>query len=179
MSEEVKAQDQAEEMQTEASVQENQNAELQDSENELEILKAELAEQKDKFLRLYADFENSRRQHARRQLEMIQTANKDLIADLLPVVDDFDRALKASTANDEILQGFQLIHQKLTKTLENKGLKRMESAVGKTFDVDTMEAITKIPAPEGVNSGQVVDEVAPGFQLGELIIRYAKVVIAE
>jgi molecular chaperone GrpE len=179
MSEEVKDQTQLEENPNIESVDNQESTENQSNESELDVLKASLAEQKDKFLRLYADFENARRQHAKRQLELIQTANKDLMADLLPVVDDFERALKSTDASEEVLQGFTLIQHKLTKTLESKGLKRMEATTGKVFDVDTMEAITKIPAPEGIESGHVVDEVSPGYMMGALIIRYAKVVVAE
>lgn len=146
---------------------------------EVDKLRTELAAQKDQLLRLFADFENFRRQSAKKQLELIQTANKELMTALLPVVDDFERAIKASEGGDQLLEGFALIQNKLFKTLESKGLKKMELTTGSTFDVETMEAITKIPAPTPAQKGTVYDELEAGYTLGTQIIRYAKVVIAE
>jgi molecular chaperone GrpE len=166
-------------MQDQAAEHNPETPEVAVEENEVAKLTAELASQKDQLLRLFADFENYRRQSAKKQLELIQTANKELMTALLPVVDDFERAIKASEGDEKLLEGFSLIQNKLTKTLESKGLKRMASTIGKNFDVETMEAITKIPAPSPELKGTVYDEVESGFTLGEHIIRYAKVVIAE
>ena len=176
----------AEEKETNLDKEEVQNevenpsktTESQEDKDPVKELEEALAAQKDKNLRLYADFENFRRQNAKKQLDMIATANKDLMSALLPVVDDFDRALKATTNESEI-EGLKLIHHKLLKTLESKGLKKMESTVGKVFDVETMEAITKIPAADPSQKGTVYDELEAGYQLGATIIRYAKVVVAE
>ncbi|MCH8553889.1 MAG: nucleotide exchange factor GrpE [Schleiferiaceae bacterium] len=158
--------------------EQTETTEKKEDKDPIAELEAALAEQKDKNLRLYADFENFRRQNAKKQLEMISTANKDLMSALLPVVDDFERALKAAT-NEAEIEGLKLIHSKLLNTLQTKGLKKMESTVGKPFDVEMMEAITKIPAPDPKQKGTVFDEIEAGYQLGESIIRYAKVVVAE
>jgi len=157
----------------------DQNTENMQEMDEVSKLTQELAAQKDQTLRLFADFENFRRQSAKKQLEMIQTANKELMSALLPVVDDFERAIKASEADLKIIEGFTLIQHKLLKTLELKGLVKMESSKGKEFDVETMEAITKLPAPTPEEKGKVYDEIEAGYKLGDHIIRYAKVVVAE
>lgn len=157
----------------------DQNAENTQGPDEVTQLTQELAAQKDQMLRLFADFENFRRQSAKKQLELIQTANKELMSALLPVVDDFERAIKAAAADANATEGFTLIQSKLLKTLESKGLVKMASSKGKDFDVETMEAITKIPAPTPEEKGKVYDEIEAGYKLGDHIIRYAKVVVAE
>ena len=146
-------------------------------------LEEALAEQKDKYLRLFAEFENFRKRTARERLELIETASQDLMTRLLPVLDDFDRAMKSLDAVKEeyasAVNGVELIKNKLFDTLKAKGLSPMESTVGKPFDVETMEAITNIPAPDESLKGKVVDEIERGYQLGSRIIRYAKVVVGE
>jgi len=145
-------------------------------------LEDEVKDLKDQNLRLYAEFENFRRRTAKERLELIESANKDTLAVMLPVLDDFDRALKnieETEANAPVLEGMKLISHKLKETLKGKGLMEMESTVGQAFDVETMEAITQIPAPTPEMAGKVIDEVEKGYLIGEKVIRYAKVVVGK
>ncbi|MEP0714373.1 nucleotide exchange factor GrpE [Algoriphagus sp.] len=145
-------------------------------ENRLEY---EVADLKDKYLRLYSDFENYRKRTAKERLDLISTASEDVIKDLIPVVDDFERAFKASEQVDEgskVREGNFLIFQKMVKILASKGLKPMDDLIGKPFDADTQEAITQIPAPSEDLKGKVVDVVEKGYVLGDKVVRYAKVV---
>ena len=139
-------------------------------------------EYKERYLRLFAEFENFRKRTSRERLELFASANQELMTALLPVLDDFDRAAR-NLPNDEsakaYVEGLELIRDKFHKTLVNKGLKSMEIAAGEVFDVDRMEAITKIPAPNEELKGKVVDVIEQGFKLGEKIIRYARVVVGE
>jgi molecular chaperone GrpE len=149
--------------------------------SELEQVKAELAEQKDKYLRLFAEFDNFKRRTAKERLELIQTAGREIITALLDVLDDMDRAEKvmASGADSEsVKEGVMLVFHKLRTTLEQKGLKAM-NAVNEDFNADFHEAITEIPAPTEALKGKVIDEVQKGYLLGEKIIRYAKVVVGK
>lgn len=147
---------------------------------ELKKLQDELTESKDKYLRLYSEFENFRRRTAREKMDMIQTANEELIKSLLPVLDDFERAEKAfhGTESKE-LEGFLLIYNKFRKTLEQAGVKTMELQAGADFNADIHEAITQVPAPEENLKGKVVDVVEKGFLINEKVIRYAKVVVGQ
>lgn len=141
---------------------------------------AEVNEFKDKYLRLYAEFENYKRRVAKERLELFATANQDMMVALLPVLDDFQRARKAAETNPQgLLEGVDLIHNKLNNTLTQKGLKAVAIEPGDAFDVDVMEAITRIPAPAENLKGKVVDVIEPGYKLGERVIRYAKVVVGE
>jgi len=144
----------------------------------IEALEEALAQEKDQKLRLYADFENHRKRTAKERIELFGSANQELMSALLPIVDDFNRALR-NVANSEAEEGLKLIYHKLENTLQQKGLKPMENCSGKDFDVDTMEAITRIPAPSEELKGKVVDEIEQGFFLGNKIIRYARVVVGE
>lgn len=147
-----------------------------------EKLEAELAASKDQFLRLFAEFENYKRRTSKERIELFSTANQELMTVLIPIMDDFDRALKnieATEENKAALDGITLIKNKFEGVLKAKGLSAMESTVGKEFDVDEMEAITKIPAPTPEMAGKVIDEVEKGYRLGEKILRYAKVVVGE
>jgi molecular chaperone GrpE len=137
-------------------------------------LAAEVAEYKDKYLRLYSEFENYRRRTSKERLELISTANSELIKALIPITDDFDRALKAGT--EGAVEGVELIFNKFKNTLEVKGLKKMETVSGDDFDEDFHEAITQIPAPDESLAGKIIDIVEPGYFLGEKVIRFAKVV---
>lgn len=141
-------------------------------------LEEEINKLKEQHLRLYADFENYKKRTSRERLELYSSANREMMEALLPILDDFNRALP-NIEDEKAREGVDLIFNKLTHLLKQKGLKPMESAVGKDFDVETMEAITKVPAPEDAQKGKVVDEVEPGYFLGDKIIRYAKVVIGE
>ena len=137
-------------------------------------LAVEVANFKDKYLRLYSEFENYRRRTSKERLELISTANSDLMEALIPVADDFDRALKAGTEGD--VKGVELIFNKFKTTLENKGLKKMSTTIGDEFNEDFHEAITQVPAPDETLAGKIVDIVEPGYFLGEKVIRFAKVV---
>jgi len=139
----------------------------------------EIQELKDQNLRLYAEFENFRRRSAKERLDLIQTAGEKIFTAVLPILDDFERALKNLPEDAAERQGMELISNKLLRTLEGEGLKRMASAIGQPFDVESMEAITQIPAPTPDQAGKVLDEIESGYQLGDKIIRYAKVVVAQ
>jgi molecular chaperone GrpE len=155
--------------------QDNENAE---SANEIMKVKAELSESKDKYLRLYSEFENFRRRTAKERLELIQSANEQLLKALLPVVDDFDRAEKASKDNNNTsAEGFTLIQNKFKKILEQHGVKQMDIQKGADFNPDVHEAITQIPAPDESLKGKIVDVVEKGYSLNDKVIRYAKVVV--
>lgn len=151
-----------------------------DSEDEVGSLKAEISEAKDKYLRLYSEFENFRRRNAKERLELVKTANEDVVVALLPILDDFERASKAIQEKEEAQvakEGFQLIHHKFLKILEQKGLKPMKDLKGESFDAEVHEAITQIPAPEEKLKGKIVDVIENGYYLNDKVIRYAKVVI--
>lgn len=147
--------------------------------SETEKLQGEVLELKDKFLRLQAEFDNFRRRTAKERLELIQTASKDLVSNLIPVLDDFERATKnMETATDvqAIKEGIDLVYSKFYKVLEAKGLKPMNST-GEAFNPEIHEAITQIPAPSKNLVGKVVDEVEKGYYLNDTVVRFAKVVI--
>ncbi|TNF42332.1 MAG: nucleotide exchange factor GrpE [Cytophagales bacterium] len=166
-----------EETQKETAAQSQE--EVQEEENKEAKLEAEVADLKDKYLRLYSDFENFRKRTAKERLDLIQTASEGVLKDLIPVVDDFERAFKASEKEEDavkIREGNQLIFHKLVRILESKGLKVMEDLIGKPFDAETQEAITQIPAPSEEMKGKVIDVVEKGYTLGEKVVRYAKVV---
>ncbi len=146
---------------------------------ELEELKIKNAELNDKFLRLFSEFDNFRKRTLRERIELTKTASQEIIISMLPVLDDFDRAIKALEDNDNIdsfKEGISLIHSKLKSTLTAKGLQAMKSK-GETFDTDFHEAITEIPAPDKNMKGKIVDEIERGYLLGDKVIRYAKVVV--
>ncbi|MEK0422812.1 MAG: hypothetical protein RLZ95_722 [Bacteroidota bacterium] len=149
--------------------------------SELDQLKADLADQKDKYLRLMAEFENYKRRTAKERMELIQTAGKDVIVSLLDVLDDCDRAEKQLNTTDDIAvqkEGIQLVFNKIRSTMQAKGLSPMES-IGKDFDAEFHEAITEVPVPDEKLKGKVIDEVTKGYALNEKIIRFAKVVVGK
>jgi molecular chaperone GrpE len=157
------------------------NNPVQESNEESEKLQAELQEQKDKYLRLMAEFENFKRRTSKERLELIQTAGKDVIVSLLDVLDDVDRAEKQLQTNDDIAvqkEGIQLVFNKIRSSLQAKGVKAMES-VHTEFDVEKHEAITEIPAPTEALKGKVIDEVQKGYYLNDKLIRFAKVVVGK
>ena len=142
---------------------------------------AELAELKDKYLRLAAEFENYKRRTSKERIELFKTANQELMTALLPVLDDFERARHATAATEDanaVRESIEIIQSKLNKTLQQKGLTAME-AKGGDFDAELHEAITQIPAPSDDLKGKVVDEVEKGYYLGDKVIRYAKVVLGQ
>jgi molecular chaperone GrpE len=149
--------------------------------SELDQTKLDLSDQKDKYLRLLAEFENFKRRTAKERIDLIQTAGKDVIVSLLDVLDDCDRAEKQLNGSDDISlqkEGIQLVFNKIRSTMQAKGLTPMES-IGKQFDVELHEAITEIPAPNDKMKGKVVDEVTKGYLLNDKIIRFAKVVVGK
>ncbi|MCU0394580.1 MAG: nucleotide exchange factor GrpE [Chitinophagaceae bacterium] len=151
------------------------------TENEMEKLQAELAEQKDKYLRLFAEFDNFKRRTAKERIELMQTAGREVITSLLDVLDDCERAEKTMETSQDaaiVKEGVTLVFAKLRSTLEQKGLKPMES-VGAAFDPDLHEAITEIPAPTTELQGKVIDQVQKGYYLNDKIIRFAKVVVGK
>lgn len=146
---------------------------------ELESIKAELEDTKDKYLRLLAEFDNYKKRSVKERFELLKTAAQETLLSLLPVLDDFDRAKKSSDEGKEVFSdGVRLVYQKLYSTLESKGLKVMDSN-GHEFDPELHEAITNIPAPADDMKGKVIDTIEKGYTLNDKIIRYAKVVVAE
>ncbi len=150
-------------------------------ESDLEKGKKELEEAKDKYLRLAAEFDNFKRRNAKERIELIQTAGKDVITEMLEVLDDADRAqqqLDSAAITPEVKEGIQLIFNKLRNKLQTRGLKAMESA-GKDFNADLHEAIAEIPAPSAELKGKIVDEILKGYYLNDKLIRHAKVVVGK
>jgi molecular chaperone GrpE len=144
-----------------------------------DLLKEELALANDKYLRLYAEFDNFRRRTTKERIDLLQTAGKETIVALLPVLDDFERAIKsmeAATDVNAVKEGVVLVQNKLNNILSQKGLKPMTS-VGEAFDADLHEAITNIPAPTDDMKGKVIDEMEKGYYLNDNVIRFAKVVV--
>lgn len=137
-----------------------------------------LAEEKDRYIRLYAEFENYKKRTSKEKMEFFQYANQEMMVSMLGVLDDFERALKeiAKNGNPADLQGVELIYQKFKNKLTEKGLKTMEVKAGESFDVDFHEAITQIPAPSEELKGKIVDVIETGYLLGDKVIRFAKVV---
>jgi molecular chaperone GrpE len=144
-----------------------------------EQLALDLAAEKDKFLRLFAEFENYKRRTSKERIELFKTANQEVLLAMLPILDDFDRALvEISKSGDEsLVKGVELIHEKLKSTLVAKGLEEVEVKAGDAFDADFAEAITQIPAPSDKMKGKIVDVLEKGYKLGDKIIRFPKVVI--
>ncbi len=156
-------------------------ANAEESGSEEDKLKAELASVQDKYLRLYSEFENYKRRTTKERADLFKTANQESILAMLPVLDDFERAMAAmpkDEANTQFQEGVNLIYNKLKNTLTQKGLKEMD-AMGKGFDPDFHEAITKIPAPSEDQKEKIVAVLEKGYFLHEKVIRFAKVVIGE
>ena len=146
-----------------------------------EQLAQDLAKEKDKFLRLFAEFENYKRRTTKERIELFKTASQEVLLALLPVLDDFDRAMvEINKSEDELLaKGVELIHEKLKGTLVTKGLEVVDVKAGDAFDADFAEAITQIPAPNDKLKGKIVDVIEKGYKLGDKIIRFPKVVIGQ
>jgi molecular chaperone GrpE len=147
----------------------------------IEALKEQVNAEKDKYVRLYAEFENFRRRTAKERIELISSATGDLMKEIIPVLDDFDRAIgsnQEATDLEAVKAGFELLHNKLYRLLENKGLKPMDSK-GKDFDPEVHEAIAQIPAPSEEEKGKIIDVVEKGYQLNEKILRHPKVVVGQ
>ena len=152
-------------------------------ENQVEDLKLEdqLKEEKDKFLRLFAEFENYKRRTAKERIELFSTASEEVMISLLPILDDFDRASVEieKDLENEILKGVLLIKNKLFDSLKSKGLSLVDVKKGDEFNADNHEAVTQIPAPSKDMVGKIIDIIEKGYKLGEKVIRYPKVVIGK
>ena len=146
-----------------------------------EQLAQDLAKEKDKYLRLFAEFENYKRRTSKERIELYKTANQEVLLAMLPVLDDYDRAMvEISKSEDKLLlKGVELIHEKLKSTLVSKGLEVVEVKAGDAFDADFAEAITLIPAPSDKMKGKIVDVLEKGYKLGDKIIRFPKVVVGQ
>ncbi len=145
-------------------------------------LKEELGKEKDKFLRLFAEFENYKKRTTKERIELFKTASEDVMISLLPVLDDFERALthiEDDKEAEDLRKGVLLIYQKLLNTLEQKGLKVISVKKGDSFDAEDHEAVTQIPAPNKKMKGKIIDIVEKGYKLGDKVIRFPKVVIGQ
>jgi molecular chaperone GrpE len=160
-------------------IQSEQEETLDDQLDPLTELQTQVAEAKDKYLRLYSEFENFRRRTSKEKLDMVKTASENLVSELIPVLDDFERALKAleKEENTSAKEGMELIYNKFNKTLTAKGVKVMDLKAGDDFDADTQEAITQIPVEDEKMKGKIVDVVEKGYFLGDKVVRFAKVVL--
>ncbi|MFD2567531.1 nucleotide exchange factor GrpE [Pseudotenacibaculum haliotis] len=160
----------------EAQVEENQEVEKEEPSAE-ELVQQE----KDKYLRLFAEFENYKKRTTRERIELFKTASQELMTALLPIMDDFDRGLaEIKKAKDkELLKGMQLISDKLKSTLTQKGLSEIVVKQGDNFDAEVHDAITQIPAPNAKLKGKIIDAVEKGYKLGDRIIRHPKVVVGQ
>ncbi len=157
---------------------EQKETESVEEKDELTLAQEAVAVEKDKFLRLFAEFENYKKRTSKERIELFKTAGQEVLQALLPVLDDFDRAGKEiEKSEDEALkQGITLIQNKLTDILKSKGLEQVEVNTADVFDADIHEAITQIPAPSDDLKGKIIDVVEKGYKLGDKIIRYPKVV---
>jgi len=147
-----------------------------------EQLQEQVAAEKEKFMRLFAEFENYKKRTSKERVDMFRTANQEVMLAMLPIIDDFERALKhlnQEDASKSILEGVELIYHKLMKTLEQKGLSKIEVAQGDTFNADDHEAVTQIAAPSEDLKGKIIDVIEKGYKLGEKVIRFPKVVIGQ
>ena len=163
-------------------VEQEHQVEQSQEEVKKELTPEELIQQeKDKYLRLFAEFENYKKRTSRERIELFKTASQELMTSLLPIMDDFDRGLSEikKVKDKELLKGMQLINDKFKNTLTQKGLTEIEVKEGDAFDAEIHEAITQIPAPSDKLKGKVIDAVEKGYKLGEKIIRYPKVVIGQ
>lgn len=158
----------------------SENQEVQEPQLSLEEqLQEDLAKEKDKFLRLFAEYDNFKKRTAKERIDLFKTANQEVLQSMLPVLDDFDRAIVeiAKSEDEAVIKGVELIHEKLKSTLVSKGLEVVEVNIGEVFDADFAEAITQIPAPSDDLKGKIVDILEKGYKLGDKIIRFPKVVI--
>ncbi|WMI65656.1 nucleotide exchange factor GrpE [Aestuariibaculum sp. YM273] len=163
---------------------ENETVEVEEQVEEKTVeekLQDELKQEKDKFLRLFAEFENYKKRTSKERVDLFKTASQDVMVALLPILDDFDRAYVeiSKTEEKELLKGVELISNKLKSTLQQKGLEVIEAAQGDAFNADNHEAITQIPAPSEELKGKIIDVIEKGYKLGDKIIRFPKVVIGQ
>ncbi len=159
--------------------QDDQNLQPEVEKDPLAEAQRALDEEKNKFLRLFAEFENYKKRTAKERIELFKTASQEVMVALLPVLDDFQRALADLDENDEQFAGIILIYNKFFDTLKQQGLSKIEIEPKASFDAELHEAITQLPASDAHPKGSIVDVVAAGYKLGDLIIRYPKVVVAQ
>ncbi|HPF96171.1 MAG: nucleotide exchange factor GrpE [Mangrovimonas sp.] len=178
--------DKKEDLKNQQNIDNNAETEVQEAKSEQELspeekLQEELKLEKDKFLRLFAEFENFRKRTAKERIDLFKTASEDVMKALLPVLDDFDRAYVeiSKTQEKELLKGVELISNKLRETLKQKGLTQVEVSQGDAFNADDHEAITQIPAPTDDLKGKIIDVIEKGYKLGDKVIRFPKVVIGQ
>ena len=183
-SEDVNAAEPTADTKEETTTEEEVVEELETPETEedsFDKAKQELGEFKDKYLRLYSEFENYRRRTNKEKLEFLKQANKDVLLELLPIVDDIERADKhfdqENTTMEQVREGYELVYKKLKASLMKQGLTEMANTVGKDFDTEYHEAVTQFPAPSEDMKGKVIDELEKGYLLGDKVLRFAKVVV--
>lgn len=169
-------------LENDVAVEEQEEEKVIEEQSVEDKLKDELQNEKDKFLRLFAEFENYKKRTSRERLELFKTASKEVMIELLPVLDDFERALthiEEDKEAEELRKGVLLIYQKLLSTLEKKGLSVVEVNQGDAFDAEIHTAITQIPAPSDDLKGKIIDVVEKGYKLGDTVIRFPKVVVGQ
>lgn len=164
---------------TDQTTLEDQQEEIPEQLSVEEQLNEDLAKEKDKFLRLFAEFENYKKRTSKERIELFRTAGQEVITALLPVSDDFDRAMQelSKSEDKETFKGVELIQNKFKQVLKSKGLEELETKAGDAFDAEIHDAITQIPAPNKKMKGKVIDVIEKGFKLGDKIIRHPKVVV--
>ena len=168
---------------TEEIKEEQEREEVDENEGEEvsveDQLREDLAKEKEKFLRLFAEFENYKKRTSKERMDLFKTAGQEVMVSLLPVLDDFDRALNELAKSDdkETFKGVELINNKLRETLRSKGLEEMKIKQGDAFDAEVHDAITQIAAPKKKLKGKIIDVVEKGFKLGDKIVRHPKVVV--
>lgn len=168
-------------MKDQESVENVENQGADDTANQAPTAEEKYAELNDKYVRIHAEFDNFRRRTNKEKLDIMATANAGVLKEMLPIIDDFERAIANNANVDDVTslkEGFQLIFNKFKTTLEQKGLKEMK-VVGETFDSEVHEAIANIPAPKKKDKGKVIEAVEKGYYLNDKVIRYAKVVVGQ
>ena len=148
-------------------------------ENQSIALNETINNEKDKYVRLFAEFENYKRRTAKERIDLFKTAGKEVLSSLIPVVEDFKRALNQEDVNQEDNQGIKLIYNKLIETLKNQGLEELEVEIGDSFDSEIHEAISQIPAQNDDQKGKIIDIIEGGYKLGDQVIKFPKVVVAQ
>lgn len=160
---------------TESTTQKTDNLSEKDS------LKEQLTEEKDRYLRLFAEFDNYKKRTSKEKIDILKYSNQEMLQAMLPVIDDFDRAIKQLEKNDDqsALEGVKIIYNKFYNILSEKGLKKVDTKIGDDFNIDFHEAITQIPAPEESLKNKIVDVIETGYTLNDKVIRYTKVVVGK
>ena len=147
--------------------------------SQIETLEVSVKDEKDKFLRLFAEFENYKKRTTKERIDLYKTAGKEVILGLIPILEDFKRALNQETGKFDNTEGISLIYNKLTETLKSQGLIEIKTDIGDDFDSEKHEAISQIPAVKKENKGKIIDVIEGGYSLGDQIIKFPKVVVAQ